>query len=94
MSRADCSREPAVAVMAEVGNGDVVVLVRNRPHAQQSKRDQQINDDHVGERKELDGPRSEERTCGVGVAPQQEPCDNGAEQSSHEAPFIQLREIA
>jgi hypothetical protein len=99
----DCQREPAVAVAAlhEIAGSDVMVLVRDRPHARQYEKYQRIDNDGVRQREEAErsGPEHEGRhgdegIGGVDVAIQEKPSDDGAKPTARQSPLVQLIEIA
>ncbi len=91
----------AVAAFDEVGAGDVVVLMRNRPQARHDGEHDRIDDDRIRQREEAvstlrehDRRHGDHGIGGVEVAADQEPGDDGAETPPAQAPFMQLGQIA
>ena len=96
-------RQPSVAKAAadEIGGGDIAVPVTDRPQAWKDQIQNGINHDRVGHGEEADrtgavhqGRNSYESVCGIKIAAQQEPSDEGAEPAAAEAPFMEKIEIS
>ena len=82
-------------------DGDVAVLVRDRPEPREHEEQDRIDHDRVRHGEEADRAGAEQQrrhgdegVGGVEVAADQEPGDDGAEAAAAQAPFVQQVEVA
>ena len=99
----DGQRQAAMAKAPahKIGGGDVAMLVRHAPQSREGDEHHGIHQGGIGHGKEAgrtgaehEGRHGDERVGGIEIAPQQEPCDQGAEAAPAQAPFMQLRQVA